>query len=144
MKLGLDVHGVIDADPVRFEEVAREIRQDGGKIVLITGHPIDQQLYDELSSCGFDQFDEVISIQDELEKRGYPVLYLDKHGRNHYDDMAWDSFKGLFCKEYGINLHVDDTFKYLKFFETPCAFYKDGELIIYRNPSKELLEPTKA
>jgi hypothetical protein len=144
MKLGLDVHGVIDADPSRFREVAREIRRQGGRVILITGHPVDDQLYDELNACSFNEYDEIVSIQDELEKKGLPVLYLDKHGRNRYDDTAWDSFKGIFCKEHQIDLHVDDTFKYLKYFETPCAFFENGELSIFPHPNISLEEPIRA
>ena len=94
MKLGLDIHGVVDADPSRFIEMAQEVRRNGGEVYLITGHPIDDQLYEELAACEFYEYNHLVSIQDELDKLRYPVLYLDKHGRNHYDDVAWASFKG--------------------------------------------------
>jgi hypothetical protein len=143
MKLGLDVHGVVDKDPSRFIKLAREVRRDGGEVILITGHPIDEQLYEELAACGFDEYDQIVSVQDELEKLGYPVLCLDRHGRNHYDDTAWASFKGIFCKEHGIDFHIDDTAHYLDFFETPCALYKDGNFVIFPHTSNVSLDGVK-
>lgn len=137
MNIGLDIHGVIDRDPLRFIKIAHEIKRNGGKVYIITGHPIDDRVFAELIACGFEKdcYDEIVSIQDELEKRGYPVLYLDKHGRNHYDDLAWNSFKGRFCKEHSIDLHIDDTREYIKHFETPIALYRDGEMTFYRQGS---------
>ena len=132
MNIGLDIHGVINSNPKYFRKMAKEIREDNGMVFIITGKPIDKNLLRELNHCGFRrQYDELVSIQDELEKRGYKSLYQDSYGRNHYDDIAWDSFKAEYCKKHDIDLHIDDTFRYLKYFETPCGYYHDGELKLY-------------
>lgn len=133
MNIGIDIHGVLDKDHNRFIEIAQEIKRDGGKVFIITGHPIDEKLFEELEACGLEKihYDELVSVQDELEQSGHPVLNLDKYGRNHYDDVAWNSFKAKYCKENDIDLHIDDTLEYLKYFETPCAHYHNGEITLY-------------
>ena len=132
MNIGLDIHGVINNNPKYFRRVAKEIREDNGSVFIITGKPIDKYLLRELHHCGFRRiYDELVSIQDELENMGYRSLYLDSHGRNHYDELAWDSFKANYCREHDIDLHIDDTLRYLKYFETPCGHYNNGNLTLF-------------
>lgn len=128
MKLGLDIHGVIDSDPARFIELAREIKEDGGSVYILTGRPIDETLMAELNSCGFarDLYDAIFSIQDSLDANGVEILGLDKYGRNHYPDEIWNSAKGFFCKKNEIDLHIDNSIEYKDYFSTPFAYF-DGE-----------------
>ena len=137
MRVGLDIHGVIDSDPVRFLEFAREVKKGcGNDVFIITGPPVNDDLLDELAKFGFIKgidFDVVLSIQDELEKSNVPVTGLDKHGRNHYDDEQWDSCKAKICERYDIDVHIDDTLRYMFYFKGSTIFghYVYGEIKYY-------------
>lgn len=128
MKIGLDIHGVIDSDPVRFIELAREVKEDGGNIYILTGRPIDENLMQELNQCGFakDLYDAIFSIQDSLDANKVEVLGLDKYGRNHYPEELWNSAKAKFCSTWKIDLHIDNSIEYGPYFSTPFAYF-DGE-----------------
>jgi len=131
MKLGLDIHGVIDLDPARFIELAREVKEDGGIVYILTGKPINDSLKD-LNSCGFskDLYNEIFSIQDSLDTLGVEVLGLDKYGRNIYPENLWNSAKAKFCYAHKINLHIDDSIEYGKYFITPFAYFDGSEYYI--------------
>lgn len=128
MILGLDLHGVIDSDPARFIELARDIKEDGGQVHILTGHPINEKLLKEINSCGFasDLYDSVFSIQDFLDSKFIKSLGLDEHGRNHYPDELWNSAKAKYCEENEIDLHIDNSIEYESYFTTPFAYF-DGE-----------------
>lgn len=130
MNVGLDIHGVIDADPEFFLKFANDITSDGGKVFIITGHPINEDLIHELEVLGFHKkmYYKILSIQDHLDAFNVHVEGLDKYGRNHYDDHEWDVCKAYFCDNYDIDVHIDDTFRYFKHFKENIIFglYHDG------------------
>ena len=133
MIVGLDLHGVIDSDPAYFIEFARDIIEDGGTVHVITGHPINSEIYEQLSACGFakDLYSSVQSIQDTLDEVKSPVLGLDVHGRNKYDDISWDSCKASLCKKLDVDVHIDDTMRYKDYFKETTFGHFDGEKIQY-------------
>jgi len=133
MIVGLDLHGVINSDPAFFIEFARDIIEDGGIVHIITGHPVDQEVYEELNACGFsrDLYSSIQSIQDTLDDLGCPISGLDSHGRNKYDDVSWDSCKANLCEKLDIEVHVDDTLRYKDYFKSTTFGHFDGKKIQY-------------
>lgn len=113
MHLSLDVHGVIDQDLRHWKSLAQLIRKMGGEVTILTGESITPQLLNQLGGEVF--WDHLVSIQDELSKTMQPESY-NEFGRPVFPAEAWDSFKGKYCDEHGIPMHVDDTERYGKYF----------------------------
>ncbi len=121
MKLGLDIHGVLDRYPQMFAELAKAYSwaQVDGEVHIITGASITDALIERLLAFnhGVQYWTHIVSIQDELLKKEKPLGYNDK-GRPVFDDELWDSFKGRYCEEHDIDLMIDDTERYGKYFTT--------------------------
>ena len=113
MHLGLDVHGVIDQNLSYWKSLAQLIRKLGGEVTIITGESISPKLLAELGDEVF--WDHLVSIQDELSKTLEPEGY-NEFGRPLFPAEAWDGFKGKYCDEHGVTMHVDDTARYGKYF----------------------------
>jgi len=125
MKLGLDIHGVLDSNP-DFVTLAINTRAVGGEVHIITGSSYDEDLNFLLLSLskGVVFWDYLISVQDELAKV-MPHSYIDKHGRPCWDDDVWDAFKGGYCDRNNIDVHYDDTERYGQYFtKTTFILYK--------------------
>lgn len=45
----------------------------------------------------------------------------------HVEDKLWDSAKARYCKEHGIDIHIDDSTIYKKWFSTPYCLYDTFE-----------------
>ena len=131
MKIGLDIHGVINKNPKKFVDLALKFRARGDLIYIITGETLSNDLINELLSYNNNErfWDELVSIQDNLLSFIVPTG-TDKKGRPVFDDYRWDSFKGKFCDELDIDLMIDDTKRYGKYFnkaKTIFAVYDYNE-----------------
>lgn len=124
MKLGLDIHGVIDANPDHFIYMAREVRAYGGEVHIITGssHNGDLEKYLLNLSGGKVFWDVIVSIQDTLMGVIEPTG-INQYGRPYWSNEDWDCVKGDYCRDNNIDLHFDDTERYLKYFTTPVVLY---------------------
>ncbi len=125
MKLGLDIHGVLDANPEDFVTIAKEVRDNGGEVHVITGssHDTDLDKYLLDLSGGEVFWDKLVSIQDELIDAIEPSG-INEYGRPFWPDEIWDRVKGDYCTAHGIDLHFDDTERYLEYFSTPVILYR--------------------
>ncbi len=131
MRLGLDIHGVIDKHPALYVEMATILHCHAieNEVHIITGHSITQALRDQLCSyeSGFcPWWDHLVSIQDELLLRKATIVdytYKDleegEERRPIFGDFMWDSFKGLYCAKNKIDLMIDDSIAYKRYFSTP-------------------------
>ena len=125
IKIGLDIHGVIDKNPEFFTAFAKLIKQFCGEIHIITGTPISEAENQLLSyNNGIKWWDHFFSIDDYLYKN---KIYhgIDERGGRIYDEGEWDRAKAKYCSENNINLHIDDSGEYEKFFSTPYFCIKD-------------------
>jgi hypothetical protein len=114
MRIGIDLHGVLDKDPEHLKEVLLLARREGSEIYVISGPPTDQ-IIRELEALGFggSYYDEIISVVDWLHKNGYSeYMHQDEKGEWHTTDEYWWSSKGKICKEYDICALFDDSLKY--------------------------------
>jgi len=125
MKLGLDIHGVLDTNPYLFINMAGMVKASGGIVYIITGSSLDEDLTALLLKLngGIKFWDHLISVQDGLMRDVKPIGY-NKYKRPVWDDGTWDRFKGDFCFENKIDLHIDDTIRYKKYFKTPFLHYE--------------------
>lgn len=121
MKIGLDVHGVIDDNPVFWSAITESLIKEGHEVHIITGHPLNSKLTDKLSrmnikcSCLF-------SIVDYHKSIG-TKMWQDQNGHWFMNPEIWDRTKADYCAREGIDLHIDDSKVYGEFFTTPYSLY---------------------
>lgn len=118
MKIGFDIHGVIDRNPKLFGEIINTFRQLGYEIHILTGSLITKELTDEIHGYGI-EYDHIFSILEHNRKIGTQMWQDDKGW--WIDDDVWDKTKAEYCEKNNINFHIDDTRKYGKYFSTPFA-----------------------
>ncbi len=124
MKIGLDIHGVINKNPEKLIPFANEMRKDGHLVYIITGETIsDSLIYELLEYNNGEKFwDKLISIQDTLLENGC-LYYINEFGRPAFDELLWNSFKGKYCEENSIDIMIDDTPEYGKYFNPKKTFF---------------------
>lgn len=117
MKLGLDMHGVIDRHPMVFSMMAKNVIDNGGEVHIIVGMTEDQALLDLLKLHDI-PYTEIFSITDQLLFEEHENS-LDENVRVVFNDSLWNQAKGAYCSLWNIDIHFDDTEEYSKYFTTP-------------------------
>jgi len=119
IKLGLDLHGVIDCNPDFFISLSELIEKFNGEVHIITGTPWGEAEKVLLSyNNGKKWWNYFFSIDDYLRNMNIP-FEIDKKGGRDFDLDEWNKAKSIYCKEQGIDLHIDDSVDYGKPFITP-------------------------
>lgn len=137
MKIALDIHGVLDKDPITFVGIAWKVLQEKGSVFIITGESISENLIDQLQSYGLlyqdkkyktyrkieiqkglkvNYWDRLVSIQDNLIKTSKTIGFHSS-GRPLFPEEDWNSFKGKYCKDHHIDYMIDDSPEYQRYFD---------------------------
>jgi len=95
MKLGLDLHGVIDADPALFGVLSRTVVGAGGEVHVITGSMATDALFAWLKELGI-SYTHVFSIASYHVSQGTPMHY-DTQGNPWMDADVWNKAKAEYC-----------------------------------------------
>lgn len=117
IKIGIDIHGVIDKEPDIFSELTHEFKKKEYEVHILTGARIDDRVLSELSQYGI-KYDKLFSILDyhsEIETK----MWKDEDGCEWIPQDIWNSTKGNYCLRNEIDFHIDDTKIYGKWFKTP-------------------------
>ena len=134
-KLGLDVHGVIDEDPIFFSELSMTMRERSAKTLIVTGREVGEELKEELDYYKI-VYDDILSITTYQKCLGTPVSYLDdRKSQPIMDPEIWNPTKAALCASAGIHIMVDDSPIYGKFFSDVKTQY-----IMYTPEVKEFLK----
>lgn len=125
MKISLDLHGVITDMPEALSKMTEVLIRGGAEVHIITGSPTDKAI-EELSEIGFQKdihYTHVIGVNNFLCKKGKEPLgdELDRYGNPLFSEIDWDTAKAQYCRENEIDLHLDDSDIYDKYFTTPYA-----------------------
>ena len=122
IKVGFDFHGVIDASPWCFSDLSRQIQEAGGEVHVLTGTKDTEELRKALTSYGI-AYTHVFSILSYHESVGTKT-WQDERG-TWMDKETWDKSKAEYCKRMGIQVHIDDSDTYGKYFdhETTYVYY---------------------
>ncbi|CAM0054509.1 hypothetical protein VPHF86_0192 [Vibrio phage F86] len=114
IKLGLDIHGVIDKAPELFTLISKLPVE----VHIITGikEELDDQVPDDL------EYDHWFSIHQHLEDEGVEFSY-DEKGRPWCDPALWDGAKAEYCKRENITMIIDDSPNYVDTFKALDTMY---------------------
>ena len=123
-KLGLDIHGVVDAMPEFFSFLTDSFIKNGGEVHIITGGRWDSEFEKQLNDFGV-KWTHKFSVYYYLKESDAEVIgkvqFPDGTIQKKFKNEDWDLIKSQYCKENGIDLHIDDTLIYNNFFSTPFA-----------------------
>lgn len=145
IKIGLDYHGVINMHPEYFSAFAQEALARGAEIHIITGGS-EQEIASNLKNWNI-PYSKIFSIPDYYKAKGKVIYFSD--GAYKIPDDLWDKAKAEYCNLEGINMHIDDSQEYIKWFTTPYCRYdgknpqcitEDGHIIDFSAPPSEVLD----
>lgn len=126
IKIGLDLHGVIDAKPELFKILTKLLVDNGHEVHIITGSKMEKEL-PLLTELGI-SYTHLFSITDYHTEIGTHIEWTNSENPN-LDPYLWDKTKGEYCAKHNIDLHMDDSEIYNYFFKTPYArFYSKDSL----------------
>ncbi len=123
IKLGLDLHGVIDVAPKFFSALARQMLDRGHEIYIVTGREDTEELHDELKQCGMEGvhnyklYNSILSITSFRKEQGVSISYLEgRKSQPMMDPKVWNPTKAVLCATAGIDIMIDDSALYEPFF----------------------------
>jgi hypothetical protein len=114
LKIGIDIHGVIDSDPEFFSQLSKMIVNSGGQIHVITGQKDTPELREKMQQLGI-SFTHFFSITTHHETIGTKIWY-DEKNRPWMDAEIWNRTKAEYCQRNGITMHIDDSPIYGQYF----------------------------
>jgi len=130
MRLGLDIHGVIDYKPEIFSFISKSVIASGGEVHIITGGSWKEDLINLVRESGV-VWTHSFSVYDYLKEIGAEengkIQFPDGTIQRKFDSKLWDSIKGDYCRKNNIDLHIDDTEAYCEYFTTPFLLFKSGD-----------------
>ena len=135
IKIGLDLHGVVDTFPEKFSELAWAIISGGGEVHIITGLKRDPEIIEQLTEWNV-PFTKYFSIVDYLEEKGVEVEW--RANLPYADETEWDKAKADYCDENLIDFMFDDSFKYGPYFDNIDTTY-----LQLRNVNRTIYEVRK-
>jgi len=118
-KIGIDIHGVITDSPEFWKSCAQIYLDRGSEVHIITGAEF-KKVKDILKDFPYTHF---FSISEYHKDRGIEVTYNEK-GDPHMDDEIWNKTKAIYCKENNIDIHIDDSDIYGKYFTGRTQYIK--------------------
>ena len=135
IKLGLDVHGVIDEDPEFFSRLSEVTLEQGNEIYIITGREKTPDLVEEIRQKHKMWYTDILSITTFQKKLGTSITYLDdRKSQPIMDPTIWNPTKAALCATAGIDIMIDDSLIYGKYFQDIKTQY-----ITYTPQMKEFL-----
>ena len=128
MRIGIDLHGVIDSDPDLFKGIMSLKSRD----VYIVSGPPKIEIVAELEALGIEKelhYKEVYSIVDFLKEQGVE-MWQDKNRRWWSNDKDWLESKAKICDKLSLSYMLDDKEMYKAAFDnikTEFVLYIQGE-----------------
>lgn len=134
LKIGLDYHGVIDINTKYFADFCKEANKRDHLIYIITGGPktlVDYKLKDNniFYNLCFAISDYYIAKNEIVQK---------ETGEFIIPDNLWNIAKADFCRRSQVNIHIDDSLKYINWFSTPYCYYNKKDNKGYISPGIEI------
>jgi len=133
LRLGLDLHGVIDDDKKYFSNLSKKILNRGGEVHVITGSKDTKELREKIAGLGI-AYSHIFSISSHHEKKGTKVWEDD---RGPWMDVeVWNRSKADYCREKRIHIHIDDSPIYGRYFDPQTIYIKYPEMEVINEARK--------
>jgi hypothetical protein len=109
--------------PNTFKAIMTSLVKEGHFVHIITGIPFihGKSKLDKMGIIKNVHYTHFFSIEEHLLKHNKTIIGKDKKGRNRFDAYLWDTCKSIYCKGNDIDLMIDDSPVYGKYFSTPYA-----------------------
>ena len=146
MKIGIDYHGVINANPDFFKDFCKQALNQKLEIFVISGGSRkDVETYLKEHDI---LYSDIFSLLDYFKEKNMVTFYED--GSFFVPNDLWNRAKANYCFKNNIAVHIDDSLIYGAYFNTPfclyslahehCTFIKKNIAINFEQPAKKVLE----
>ena len=118
MKIGIDLHGVIDSDPDLFKRLLTFMYLKDREVYIVSGPP-KSEITTELEGLGFEEvlhYKEVYSIVDFLKESGVE-MWQDENRRWWSNNKDWLESKAKICDKLSLEYMLDDKEMYRPAFD---------------------------
>lgn len=118
MRIAVDLHGVADSFPEVLMPLMEALIKCGNAIIVLSGPPVEdvRKSLDELGYESLVHYDAIASVVDFLKQEG-AEMWQDDKGRWWTNDEDWWASKAKMCERLSIDMLIDDSERYLPFFE---------------------------
>ena len=118
LKVGIDIHGVIDKDPEFFSILTHKLIRNFYQVHIITGVEHTSNIVKQLDNFGviWTNFFSITSYHKEIK-----TLMTYKNSdltQPVIDNELWNITKAHYCCKEKIDIHIDDSKEYEKYFWT--------------------------
>jgi len=101
LKIGLDIHGVVDLMPKFFAELTKILVSTGNEVHILTGRSINDKLFEEINKYDI-HYTHLFSIIDYHKKLGTPI-YWEDDDNPWIDNELWNKQKQIIVKNMRYN-----------------------------------------
>lgn len=131
MRIGIDIHGVISKHPKIFSSFCKLLLGKGHEVHILTGKEKTESLVKYLKDKEI-SYTSLFSITSYHKRIGTPMSYIggDK-SQPLIDQKLWDKTKAGYCKKRRLDLHIDDSPVYGRYFtgKTMYLYYSDSVMV---------------
>jgi hypothetical protein len=121
MKVGFDIHGVLDTFEVFQSMIDKYIADPDVEVHVISGlegKHLDKEIGHLIDLSKIDKF---FSVTDYLVEKGAKVTWID--GMPWADEEDWNQAKAAYCRLMGIDVLFDDSPVYVPYFNHIDTIY---------------------
>ncbi|MBR1605052.1 MAG: hypothetical protein IJ660_02960 [Alphaproteobacteria bacterium] len=138
LKIGLDYHGVINNQPQYFKAFCDEAFRRGHRIYILTGGP-KHRIIRKLKADKI-RYTAIFAIIDYY--RAKQQIACLSCGDFYIEKRLWNTAKSAFCYQHGLNIQIDDSNIYGRYFTTPYCQYEQTQQKCFLRTIKNCLEIT--
>ena len=123
MKLGFDIHGVIDTFGVFQTMINKLLEDDDVEVHVISG--LTAAEFKEVIGhlINLDNITHLFSVTDYLVAQPNVKVWYDDDGLPWADEETWNQTKANYCERMGIDVLFDDSETYVKYFDNIETVY---------------------
>lgn len=123
LKIGLDYHGVINTNLAYFKQFCAILLARGHEVHILSGGP-EEKIVASLQAAGI-EFTKVFTIFDFYNQKGMACRL--SNGDFYIDENLWNETKAEYCRQNKIDMQIDDSLIYGRYFTTPYCIYNDRQ-----------------